>query len=392
MKTLLHVDMDAFFASAELLAHPEWRGKPLVVGSGPHERGVVSTCSYEARKYGIHSAMPSRRAYQLCPHAIFTRPNMALYEETSRKAFEIFETFTPYVEGVSIDEAFLDITGSIHLYGNARTLGDALRKKIEKECSVTCSVGIAPNRLLAKIGSEENKPNGLTVMPFNENEIASFLAPKPISIIWGVGGKTNSLLKRYGLTTCGAIQRTSLSALEKILGSRNAAETLKSHSFGISDDTVYWQEREEKSVSNENTFGEDECNREVVRTTLLELAAKVGRRFRGKKLAKSHFLNHRATILPYAQKSLSFLKRCGQKLKRDEQDRGQSASLALGLQISRTRLRYLPAKTISSDAKRAKCAKSTSAFQTLWTRSTRKAWSRETILRTKCADWSCRGT
>ncbi len=283
MKTLLHVDMDAFFASAELLAHPEWRGKPLVVGSGPHERGVVSTCSYEARKYGIHSAMPSRRAYQLCPHAIFTRPNMALYEETSRKAFEIFETFTPYVEGVSIDEAFLDITGSIHLYGNARTLGDALRKKIEKECSVTCSVGIAPNRLLAKIGSEENKPNGLTVMPFNENEIASFLAPKPISIIWGVGGKTNSLLKRYGLSTCGAIQRTSLSALEKILGSRNAAETLKSHSFGISDDTVYWQEREEKSVSNENTFGEDECNREVVRTTLLELAAKVGRRFRGKK-------------------------------------------------------------------------------------------------------------
>ena len=137
MKTLLHVDMDAFFASVELLAHPEWRGKPLVVGSGPHERGVVSTCSYEARKYGIHSAMPSRRAYQLCPHAIFTRPNMALYEETSRKAFEIFETFTPYVEGVSIDEAFLDITGSIHLYGNARTLGDALRKKIEKECSVT---------------------------------------------------------------------------------------------------------------------------------------------------------------------------------------------------------------------------------------------------------------
>ena len=283
MKTLLHVDMDAFFASVELLAHPEWRGKPLVVGSDPHERGVVSTCSYEARKYGIHSAMPSRTAYQLCPHAIFTRPNMALYEEVSRKAFEVFETFTPYVEGVSIDEAFLDITGSIHLYGDARTLGDALRKKIEKECSVTCSVGIAPNRLLAKIGSEENKPNGLTIMPFDEKEIASFLAPKPISVIWGVGGKTAALLKRYGLTTCGTIQRTSVDALEKILGSRNAAESLKSHSFGISDNTVYWQDRDEKSVSNESTFGEDECSREAVRTTLLELAAKVGRRFRSEK-------------------------------------------------------------------------------------------------------------
>ena len=280
MKTLLHVDMDAFFASVELLAHPEWRGKPLIVGSGPHERGVVSTCSYEARKYGIHSAMPSRTAYQLCPHAIFTRPNMALYEEVSRKAFEIFEAFTPYVEGVSIDEAFLDITGSIHLYGDARTLGEALRKKIKKECSVTCSVGIAPNRLLAKIGSEENKPNGLTVMPFDEKEIARFLAPKPISVIWGVGGKTAALLKRYGLTTCGAIQRTSVDALEKILGSRNAAESLKDHSFGISADTVYWQERDEKSVSNESTFGEDECSREAVREALLELAAKVGRRFR----------------------------------------------------------------------------------------------------------------
>ena len=205
MKTLLHVDMDAFFASVELLAHPEWRGKPLVVGSGPHERGVVSTCSYEARKYGIRSAMPSRTAYQLCPHAIFTRPNMALYEEVSRKAFEVFEAFTPYVEGVSIDEAFLDITGSVHLYGDARTLGEALRKKIKSECSVTCSVGIAPNRLLAKIGSEENKPNGLTVMPFEEKEAALFLAPKPISVIWGVGGKTAALLNRYGLATCGSI-------------------------------------------------------------------------------------------------------------------------------------------------------------------------------------------
>lgn len=283
MKTLLHVDMDAFFASVELLAHPEWRGKPLIVGSGPHERGVVSTCSYEARKYGVHSAMPSRTAYQLCPHAIFTPPNGKLYNAVSERAFEVFERFTPYVEGVSIDEAFLDITGSIHLYGNAKSLGEALMREIKRECGVTCSVGIAPNRLLAKIGSEENKPNGLTIMPFESKEIIDFLKSKPVSILWGVGKKTVEILKPYGLTLCGDIQKLDLNRLALILKSNSAAESLKRYSLGISDDNVYWQESDEKSVSNEHTFGEDEYSRDVVHCQLLELVAKVGRRFREKK-------------------------------------------------------------------------------------------------------------
>ena len=193
MAVILHVDMDAFFASVELLSHPEWRGKPLVVGSGPHERGVVSTCSYEARKYGIHSAMPSRTAYQLCPHAIFTYPDMEAYQAVSDKAFEVFSHYTPYVEGVSVDEAFLDIAGSLHLFRGtsaaerAVALGEALRSEIRRVCGVTCSVGIAPNRLLAKIGSEQRKPDGLTLMPFEPAEIAAFLARKPIGILWGVG-------------------------------------------------------------------------------------------------------------------------------------------------------------------------------------------------------------
>lgn len=282
MKTLLHVDMDAFFASVELLAHPEWRGKPLVVGSGPNERGVVSTCSYEARKYGIHSAMPSRTAYRLCPHAIFTPPNSKLYSAVSKKAFEIFERFTPYVEGVSIDEAFLDITGSIHLYGDARRLGEALMSEIRRECGVTCSVGIAPNRLLAKIGSEENKPDGLTMMPFDPAEIASFLRFKPISILWGVGRKTVEALRPYGISLCGDVQNLNADRLALILGSLSAAESLKRYSLGISDDNVYWQESDEKSVSNEHTFGEDENSRSVVRARLLELVSHVGRRFRQK--------------------------------------------------------------------------------------------------------------
>lgn len=282
MKTILHVDMDAFYASVELLAHPQWRGKPLVVGSGPHERGVVSTCSYEARKYGIHSAMPSRTAYALCPHAIFTAPNAKLYAEVSAKAFEVFGRFTPYVEAVSIDEAFLDITGSIHLHGGARELGEALRSEIKRTCGVTCSVGIAPNRLLAKIGSEENKPDGLTMMPFEQGEIAAFLKRKPLSILWGVGKKTAEALKPYGLLLCGDIQDIDTARLSAVLGSKSSAQALKKYALGISDDNVYWEDEQEKSVSNEHTFAEDETRRDVVRAKLIELSANVGRRFRSR--------------------------------------------------------------------------------------------------------------
>lgn len=281
MATILHVDMDAFFASVELLHHPEWRGKPVVVGSGPHERGVVSTCSYEARRFGIHSALPSRTAYERCPDAIFVRPHMELYQEVSDKVFEIFEHYTPYVEGVSIDEAFLDITGSLHLHGGDRArLGEALRKEIRETCGVTCSVGIAPNRLLAKIGSEQHKPDGLTLMPFEADAIAAFLAPKPIGILWGIGKKTAAVLRPYGLVTCGDLQRTPLRQLETILGSSAAAVSLQDYAFGRSDDRVYWEAEEEKSVSREHTFGEDECDRGVVRAKLLELVAEVGHRFR----------------------------------------------------------------------------------------------------------------
>ena len=298
MAVILHVDMDAFFASVELLHHPEWRGKPLVVGSGPHERGVVSTCSYEARKYGIHSAMPSRTAYEKCPHAIFTPPNMELYNEVSQKAFQAFARHSPYVEAVSIDEAFLDITGTIHLYTDkssaptdgevdlaaARRLGESLKRDVYETCKVTCSVGIAPNRLLAKIGSEWNKPNGLTIMPFDPEEAAYLLKPKKIGILWGVGAKTAEILKPYGINTCGDIQRCAasghdLGGLIGILG-ETSARALVEFAYGRSDDTVHWEEAEEKSLSREYTFGEDEYSTEKVRAKLIELVSDVGTRFR----------------------------------------------------------------------------------------------------------------
>lgn len=288
MKTILHVDMDAFFASVELLHHPEWRGRPLIVGAGPHERGVVSTCSYEARRFGVHSAMPSRTAYQLCPHAVFTPPRMDLYREVSDKVFSTLEHFTPFIEPVSVDEAFLDVTGCLHLHGNPATeiskcrlrIGEALREEVRRKCSITCSVGLAPNRLLAKIGSEQNKPDGLTLMPFNPDEIARFLATKPISVLWGIGKKTESALKPFGIRTCGDIQRTTTERLKTILGSSVGAETLRNYSFGISNDTVNREGGDDKSVSREHTFDFDVSNRAEIRAKLLELVESVGSRFR----------------------------------------------------------------------------------------------------------------
>ena len=273
MATILHVDMDAFFASVEQLHHPEWRGKPLVVGAGPHERGVVSTCSYEARKFGVRSAMPSRTAFALCPQAIFTPPHMSLYEAVSEKAFEVFSHYSPYVEAVSIDEAFLDVTGTLHLHGgDPRRLGEALRREVRETCGVTCSVGIAPNRLLAKIGSEQDKPDGLTLMPTDPAAIAAFLAPRPVGILWGVGRKTVEALKPYGIVTCGDLQRTKPNAL--------VPQPLIDLAFGKSEESVRREEREEKSVSREHTFAADEPRREAVRAKLLELVAEVGYRFR----------------------------------------------------------------------------------------------------------------
>ena len=297
--------MDAFFASVEQLDHPEWRGRPVIVGSGPHERGVVSTCSYEARRFGVHSAMPSRTAYERCPHAIFTRPRMERYHEISARAFEIFARFSPFVEGVSVDEAFLDITGNLHFFraaatdaanaaddstattdatnaaddsplARARRLGEALRAAIRRECGVTCSVGIASNRLLAKIGSERRKPDGLTVMPFEPAEIVRYLAPLPLDILWGAGKATVAELAVYGVKTCGDLQR--LAAADSPLARKHAA--LVEHAFGRASDVVRWQPEREKSLSNEYTFAEDEHDRDHVRARLLSLVDEVGARFR----------------------------------------------------------------------------------------------------------------
>ncbi len=279
MAVIAHVDLDAFYASVEQRDHPEWRGKPVIVGSRPDERGVVCTCSYEARKFGVHSAMPSRTAYARCPHGIFVRPRMEIYQAVSRQIFEIFSQFTPYVEGVSVDEAYLDISGSHHLFGGKENLVRQLRRRIFELAGITASVGVANNRLLAKLGSEDAKPDGMTIMPEGREEIIAFLAPRALKDLWGVGKKTSELLSSFGFHTCADVQQCEVQALERVLGSRMARQ-IREYAFGIASDEVVYERPDAKSISREHTFAEDTSERGDVRQVLLGLVDEVGMQLR----------------------------------------------------------------------------------------------------------------
>jgi DNA polymerase-4 len=277
-KTFLHVDMDAFFAAVEQHDHPELRGKPVVVGAPPDQRGVVAAASYEARKFGIHSAMPSRTAFQKCPEAIFVRGNMARYQEVSREIMCIFKSYTPLVQPLSIDEAFLDVTGAQRLFGRGEEIAEKIRRDIREKTGLTASVGVAPNMFLAKIASDMNKPDGITLVPFEQEAIEKFLAPLPIGRIWGVGQVTQKKLLSLGLPTIGKLQQCDFQTLEKAIGTR-AADAFSRLARGI-DARGIELETEDKSISNETTFAEDATDREQVEATFKRLIDKVGGRLR----------------------------------------------------------------------------------------------------------------
>lgn len=277
-RTILHVDMDAFFASVEQWDHPEMRGKPVVVGSPPDQRGVVAAASYEARRFGIHSAMPSREAGTRCPQAIFVPPNMKRYREVSKQIFAIFDRYTPLVEGLSIDEAFLDVTGSQHLFGTGLEIAEHIRRTIRQECGLTASVGIATNKFLAKLASDMNKPDGITVVPSTPEGIVAFLAPLPVGRLWGVGQVMQGTLEKHGLRTIGDLQRSSAGQLALIVGSRSAAHLLPM-AFG-QDAREIELDREEKSISREHTFAQDTSSPEALKRVLADCADDVGRRLR----------------------------------------------------------------------------------------------------------------
>ncbi len=277
-KTFLHVDMDAFFASVEQRDHPELRGKPVVVGAAADQRGVVAAASYEARKYGIHSAMPSRIAKQKCPHAVFVSHNMANYKAVSRQIMQIFETYTPHVMPLSIDEAFLDVTGVQHLFGNGKTIAEKIRRDILEQTRLTASVGVAPNMFLAKLASDMHKPDGLTVVPREQEAIEKMLAPLPIGRIWGIGKVTQKKLLALGISTIGDLQRIDPKRLEQTVGTKGA-HVFARLSRGI-DDRCIGAETDEKSISNETTFKHDITDREAIEAAYKRLIDQVGSRLR----------------------------------------------------------------------------------------------------------------
>jgi DNA polymerase-4 len=278
MQTIFHIDMDAFFAAIEVMDHPEWAGKPLVVGSSPDKRGVVSTASYEARKFGIHSAMPSRTAFRLCPHAIFAPVRMSRYLDVSGQVMAVLGSFTPEQEQVSVDEAFLDVSSVMHQWKSPRALGEAIKLTMRRKTGLTASVGAATNKFLAKLASDMEKPDGLTILPDTQQEILEVLAPLPVKRIWGVGKVTEAALHRAGFRTIGDLQQVSVGTLVPVVGGA-LAEHIYALARGL-DERKVTTESETKSISAENTFDEDVTDTALLRSQLIALVEQVARRLR----------------------------------------------------------------------------------------------------------------
>ena len=273
--TILHADMDAFYASVELRTRPELVGTPVIIG-GLGGRAVVLSATYEARAYGVHSAMPMSRARRLCPQATVIAPTPGLYAETSRGVMEVFRSITPLVEPLSLDEAFLDVRGAQRRLGSPRQIAELLRARIVDEQGVTCSVGVATTKFVAKLASARAKPDGLLVVP--RDAVIAFLHPLPLGALWGVGERTEEVLTRLGLRTIGDIANTPVATLSRALGAA-AGSHLSALSWGRDERRVVAQEPD-KSIGNEETFARDVDNPEVVRRELLRLSERTAGRLR----------------------------------------------------------------------------------------------------------------
>ncbi len=272
--TILHVDMDAFFASVEQLDHPELRGKPVLVG-GTGPRGVVAAASYEARVFGCRSAMPTAVARRLCPHAIVVKGSFHRYKQLSAQVFEILESFSPLVQPISIDEAFVDATGSAALFGDGRAIGARIRERVRTETGLTCSVGVAPNKYLAKLASDLDKPDGLVVL--EPETFQRVLDPLPVSRVWGVGPAAERSLARLGVRTIGDLRAVPASTLQDRFG--DFGDHLWRLARGI-DDRPVRTDRDARTISHEQTFAQNLADPDEVRAVLSAQAEQVARRLR----------------------------------------------------------------------------------------------------------------
>jgi DNA polymerase IV len=291
-RTILHVDMDAFFAAVEQRDRPELRGKPVIVGADPmggRGRGVVSTASYEARRFGVGSAMPISEAWRRCPHGVYVHPDIEKYARESDRIMEILHRFTDLVEPISIDEAFLDVTGSARAMGTGEEIARKLKAAIRDETRLTASVGVAPSKLVAKVASDMRKPDGLVVVLPGEE--AAFLAPLPVRRLWGVGPKMEETLAKLGVVTVGDLATLDPARLARRLGTHG--HDLQSLARGEDDRDVVREGAGAKSLGQEHTYGEDTSDPGRLRATLLQLADAVAGRLR------AHDLRARTVTLKY---------------------------------------------------------------------------------------------
>ena len=277
-RAILHVDMDAFYASVEQFDNPELAGKPVVVG-GTGGRGVVAAASYEVRRFGVHSAMPMREALKRCPHAVVVRPRMKRYHEVSEQVFEIFREFTDLVEGLSLDEAFLDVTGSTGLFGSAEAMAREIKNRIRVRTGLTASVGVSHNKLLAKLASEMNKPDGLAII--RPSEVTTILDPMPVRRLHGIGAKTAARLEQQGIHTLGQLRRAPESVLWPLF--RRETREMRERAAGIDDRPVV-SDAPEKQISSEETFDVDIKDHEELRQRLAHLADRTAERLRARQL------------------------------------------------------------------------------------------------------------
>jgi len=275
-KDIIHLDMDAFYPAVEVLDNPDLKGKPVIVGGIGH-RGVVSSASYEARKYGVHSAQPITTARRLCPQGLFLPVRMSRYQEVSDSIFEIFRRFTPQVEPLSIDEAFLDVTGCRRLMGTPEEIARSIKKMVQKEIGLTVSAGVAPSKLVAKIASDLDKPDGLTVV--EPDRVTEFLDPLPIGKLWGVGRTTAKALTLLGVQTIGDLRILPFDMLEKKFGLQGVH--LYRMARGLDERDVQ-TERTVKSVGREETLSRDILDPDLISKELLSLAVQTARRLRQK--------------------------------------------------------------------------------------------------------------
>jgi nucleotidyltransferase/DNA polymerase involved in DNA repair len=307
-RTILHVDMDAFYAAVEQRDRPELKGKPVIVGADPRGgrgRGVVATASYEARAFGVSSAMPISQAWKRCPKGVYLPPDMAKYAAVSREVMDVLGRFSDCVEPVSIDEAFLDVTGSRRAFGDGEAVGRRLKESVLKETRLTASVGVAASKLVAKVASDMRKPDGLVVVvPGSE---AAFLAPLPIRRLWGVGPKMEEELARLGVHTIGALAALEPDRLARKLGTHG--HDLMRLARGEDDRPVVADPGEAKSLGQEHTFDQDVSDLATLRATLLDLADAVARRLR------SHDLRGRTVTLKYRDETFRTLTRAETLLK-----------------------------------------------------------------------------